>query len=256
MSSPTSKVIIIESDVKDSSFIEMMNGISIKISSDSANYINPFDYDLSLLNDEKVDVISDKCQLITALISMNRHLSMPEISFIDHCVRQTYMRSKHFKKGKMSDMPIFSHLYDYMKAKTDFSYIDECTRYSLCNALDTFITGSLISFNNYTNIYTPKINDSNCILYDIDISMSDAEKAQAEFLVLDSVYNQVSANRNKNVSTLICFNTNHANKESVLSTQYIQKIKERMMSFKCSMWDSIKNSYDSSDFDFPLLNYQ
>ena len=63
----------------------MFGGTSIKVSTGSKYYVNPFDFDLALLEDEGVDVIADKCQLIESFISVmnpNRPLTPQEVSFI------------------------------------------------------------------------------------------------------------------------------------------------------------------------------
>lgn len=250
-----SNIFIIDTSGAYSSFIKMMGGTSILISNDSANYINPFEYDLSLLNDEKIDVISDKCQLITALISLNQKLSLSEISFIDHCVRQTYLSSNFYKSHNKSDFPILRNLCDIMESKADYGYVNENSKRTLNTALDVFVNGSLKCFNNRSNITAEK----HFISY--DIKLSGTEKTQAALLVLERVWNLLSANKEKGEATWIIFLGTYDFFRNEYCSQYIRELYKRVMRYEGIVFRSsdvvskISNdSKDSFDFDLSLLN--
>ena len=75
---------------------EAFGGEVVSFSNGSTNYINMFDFDFRLLDDPEVDIIADKCQLVTSFISCmdSKHpLNAQEKSFVDRCVQKTYAKS-------------------------------------------------------------------------------------------------------------------------------------------------------------------
>lgn len=218
--------IIIDPDDEYSSFVNGLGGTSIKISTSSDKYINLFDFDISLLKDEKIDVISDKCQLITSFIAINQNRALlpTEISFIDRCVRQTYLNSKFFKKFNKVDIPILSDFRNVMEKETD--NVNEEMKQKLLNVLDIYVDGSAKCFNNHSNIET----DNRLISYNIS-EMSGVMKTQAMLLVLDNVWNRLSANRDKGVSTWIYFDEIHVFLKDEYCSQFIRDLNKRVIRY-------------------------
>lgn len=198
-------IIIIDPEKEYPSIVNMFGGTSIKISTGSKNYINPFEFDIKLLEDEDVDVICDKCQLITSFISVmnpNRALSPQEVSFIDRCVRKTYIRSNYLNTLDPADVPTLGDFRDVMAAETE--HVDEKMKQDLLITLEMYVDGSARYFNNQTNVDA----DNRLISYDIK-DLSGVLKTQAMLLVLDNVWNRLSANRNKGVATWIYIDEIH-----------------------------------------------
>jgi type IV secretory pathway VirB4 component len=90
-------IMIIDPEREYGALVNSLGGSHIKISTGSTNFINPFEFDLSLLDtvidDERVDVLGDKSNLITGFISAmdtKNPLGAQENSFIDSCVQKAY----------------------------------------------------------------------------------------------------------------------------------------------------------------------
>lgn len=205
LTDPRADIIIIDPEREYPSIVNMFGGVSVKISTGSKYYINPFDFDLALLDDDEVDVIADKCQLIESFISVmnpNRPLSPQEVSFIDRCVNKTYLESHYLETFDKNDIPTLGDFYKIMEAETE--NIDPKIKQDLLITLEMYVKGSAKYFNNRTNI---EVNNR-VISYDIK-DLSGILKTQAMLLVLDNVWNRLSANRDKGVPTWIYIDEIH-----------------------------------------------
>ncbi|MGN1399211.1 MAG: VirB4-like conjugal transfer ATPase, CD1110 family, partial [Erysipelotrichaceae bacterium] len=172
-------IMIIDPEREYPAVVNMFGGESVKISLGSQNYINPFDFDVNLLDDPEVDVIGDKCQLITSFIScMDTNplnaLNAQECSFIDRCVRDTYDRSSFWKTMDNKDMPTLGDFYEVMKYEDD---VDEAMKQKLLITIEMYVKGSAKYFNNKTNVDV----DNRVISYDIK-DLSGNLKTQAMLL--------------------------------------------------------------------------
>lgn len=190
-------IMIIDPEREYPAVVNMFGGESVKISLGSQNYINPFDFDINLLNDPEVDVIADKCQLITSFISCmdTNPLNAQECSFIDRCVRDTYERSSFWQTMDNKDMPTLGDFYEIMKSEDD---VDEAMKQKLLMTIEMYVKGSAKYFNNKTNVDV----DNRVISYDIK-DLSGNLKTQAMLLILDYIWNRLSANREKGKATWI-----------------------------------------------------
>lgn len=205
LTDPRADIIIIDPEREYPSIVNMFGGTSVKISTGSKYYINPFDFDLALLEDEDIDVIADKCQLIESFISVmnpNRPLSPQEVSFIDRCVNKTYLESHYLETFDKNDIPTLGDFYKIMEAETE--NIDKKIKQDLLITLEMYVKGSAKYFNNRTNI---EVNNR-LISYDIK-DLTGILKTQAMLLVLDNVWNRLSANRDKGVPTWIYIDEIH-----------------------------------------------
>lgn len=223
LTDPRANIIIIDPEREYPSIVNMFGGTSIKISTGSKNYVNPFDFDIALLEDDDVDVIADKCQLITSFISImnpNRSLTPQEVSFIDRCVRLTYVKSNYLKTLDKADMPTLGDFRDVMAAETE--NVDEKMKQDLLITLEMYVDGSAKYFNNQTNIEA----DNRLISYDIK-DLSGVLKTQAMLLVLDNVWNRLSANRDKGVPTWIYIDEIHVLFRDAYCLQFIRDLYKR-----------------------------
>lgn len=222
LTDPRANIIIIDPEREYPSIVNMFGGTSIKISTGSTNYVNPFDFDIALLEDEDDDVILNKCQLITSFISVmnpNRALTPQEVSFIDRCVRLTYIKSNYLQTLDKNDMPTLGMFRDVMAAETD---VDKKMQQDLLITLEMYVDGSAKYFNNQTNIEA----DNRLISYDIK-DLSGVLKTQAMLLVLDNVWNRLSANRDKGVPTWIYIDEIHVLFRDPYCLQFIRDLYKR-----------------------------
>lgn len=205
LTDPRADIIIIDPEREYPAIVNIFGGTSIKISTGSKYYVNPFDFDLALLEDDDVDVIADKCQLIESFISImnpNRPLTPQEVSFIDRCVNKTYLESHYLETFDKKDIPTLGDFYKIMEAETE--NIDPKIKQDLLITLEMYVKGSAKYFNNQTNV---EVNNR-LISYDIK-DLSGVLKTQAMLLVLDNVWNRLSANRDKGVPTWIYIDEIH-----------------------------------------------
>lgn len=223
LTDPRADIIIIDPEREYPPIVNMFGGTSIKISTGSRVHVNPFDFDFALLDDDDVDVIADKCQLIESFISVidsNRSLTPQEISFIDRCVNNTYLRSNILKTLDKKDIPTLGDFYEVMQNETE--NVDEKVKRDLLITLEMYVKGSAKYFNNPTNVDA----DNRLISYDIK-DLSGIMKTQAMLLVLDNVWNRLSANRGKGVPTWIYIDEIHVLFKDPYCLSFIRNLYKR-----------------------------
>ena len=225
---PDAQFIIIDPEREYAPIVSILGGESVKISTGSSSYINPFDFDFRFLDEEQnddddhIDIIADKCQLIISFISCmynGRPLTPQETSFIDRCVRQTYEQSGVLLSLDKRDMPTLSDFYEIVRAQDD---VDEKMQKDLLITLEMYVTGSAKYFNNRTNVNT----NSRIMSYDIK-DLSGVLKTQAMLLVLDNVWNTLSANRDKGRNTWIYIDEIHVLFANDYCLQFIRMLYKR-----------------------------
>ena len=198
-------ILVIDPEREYWKLAEAFNGTVVKFSNGSKSYINPFDFDIALLDDEEVDVIADKCQLITSFISCmdSKHpLNAQEKSFVDRCVRKAYIRSGVLDTLDPADMPTLETFLDCMKKETE--NINKDMKDKLIVTIDMYVNGSAKYFNNRTNIDT----DNRFISYDIR-DLNGNLKTHSMLLILDYIWNRLSRNRDLGRATYIYFDEAH-----------------------------------------------
>lgn len=99
-------------------------------------------------------------------------------------------------------MPTLGTFRDVMQSETE--NVDEKMKQDLLITLEMYVDGSAKYFNNQTNIEA----DNRIISYDIK-DLSGVLKTQAMLLVLDDVWNRLSANRDKGIPTWIYIDEIH-----------------------------------------------
>ncbi|MCL2053198.1 MAG: type IV secretion system protein [Oscillospiraceae bacterium] len=195
-------VLIIDPEREYAGIVEMLNGTSIKIQLGSKNYINPFDFDFRLLDPdedgEEVDVVGDKCQLITSFMScmdLKNPINAQEKAFIDRCVTKTYKQSGCLESRNKKDIPTLEDFFNVMKNEEN---INKDIREKLTTILEYYVTGSAKYYNNHTNI------DVNNRVVSFDIKeLNTTMKTQSMLLILDFIWNRLSENRNSGRNTWI-----------------------------------------------------
>ncbi|MDO8657984.1 MAG: ATP-binding protein, partial [Candidatus Levybacteria bacterium] len=184
------KVIVIDPEREYKQLAESVNGTYIKLSSESKEKINPFDFTYSSLNQE--NGLAEHVQDLTEIISlMVGGLSSEEKAAIDKAILQTYkqfgftMNGKNIK-AKQKDFPLLKDFYKILK---------DMKQKDLCNRLEIFVKGSLSSvFDSLTNIEL----DNRLVVFDIK-DLKDSLRQIMMLAVANFVNSQVKSNPQKRI---------------------------------------------------------
>lgn len=216
-------ILVIDPEREYWKLAEAFGGEVVKFSNGSKNHINPFDFDFRLLEDEEIDIIADKCQLLTSFISCmdSKHpLNAQEKSFVDRCVRKAYAKSNVLTTLDPKDMPTLGTFLECMKEETE--NINKDMKDKLIITVDLYVNGSAKYFDNQTNVNTK----SRFIAYDIR-DLNGNLKTQSMLLILDYIWNRLSENRDKGRKTYIYFDEAHLLFQDEYSLDYLRMLWKR-----------------------------
>lgn len=216
-------ILVIDPEREYWKLAEAFGGEVVKFSNGSKNHINPFDFDFRLLEDEEIDIIADKCQLLTSFISCmdSKHpLNAQEKSFVDRCVRKAYAKSNVLTTLDPADMPTLGTFLECMKEETE--NINKDMKDKLIITVDMYVNGSAKYFDNQTNVNTK----SRFIAYDIR-DLNGNLKTQSMLLILDYIWNRLSENRDKGRKTYIYFDEAHPLFQDEYSLDYLRMLWKR-----------------------------
>lgn len=216
-------ILVIDPEREYWKLAEAFGGEVVKFSNGSKNHINPFDFDFRLLEDEEIDIIADKCQLLTSFISCmdSKHpLNAQEKSFVDRCVRKAYAKSNVLTTLDPADMPALGTFLECMKEETE--NINKDMKDKLIITVDMYVNGSAKYFDNQTNVNTK----SRFIAYDIR-DLNGNLKTQSMLLILDYIWNRLSENRDKGRKTYIYFDEAHLLFQDEYSLDYLRMLWKR-----------------------------
>ena len=216
-------ILVIDPEREYWKLAEAFGGEVVKFSNGSKNHINPFDFDFRLLEDEEIDIIADKCQLLTSFISCmdSKHpLNAQEKSFVDRCVRKAYAKSNVLTTLDPADMPTLGTFIECMKEETE--NINKDMKDKLIITVDMYVNGSAKYFDNQTNVNTK----SRFIAYDIR-DLNGNLKTQSMLLILDYIWNRLSENRDKGRKTYIYFDEAHLLFQDEYSLDYLRMLWKR-----------------------------
>ena len=216
-------ILVIDPEREYWKLAEAFGGEVVKFSNGSKNHINPFDFDFRLIEDEEIDIIADKCQLLTSFISCmdSKHpLNAQEKSFVDRCVRKAYAKSNVLTTLDPKDMPTLGTFLECMKEETE--NINKDMKDKLIITVDMYVNGSAKYFDNQTNVNTK----SRFIAYDIR-DLNGNLKTQSMLLILDYIWNRLSENRDKGRNTYIYFDEAHLLFQDEYSLDYLRMLWKR-----------------------------
>lgn len=216
-------ILVIDPEREYWKLAEAFGGEVVKFSNVSKNHINPFDFDFRLLEDEEIDIIADKCQLLTSFISCmdSKHpLNAQEKSFVDRCVRKAYAKSNVLTTLDPADMPTLGTFLECMKEEPE--NINKDMKDKLIITVDMYVNGSAKYFDNQTNVNTK----SRFIAYDIR-DLNGNLKTQSMLLILDYIWNRLSENRDKGRKTYIYFDEAHLLFQDEYSLDYLRMLWKR-----------------------------
>lgn len=170
--------------------VQALDGQVIKLATDSVDYINPMDIQLSHKNDkEALKIKSDFIITLCDLIAGGKDgLENDEKGIIDECIRDIYQ--KYFENPIPENMPILEDLYDALLCH------ENSKAKRIANSLVLYVHGSQNYFNHRTNVDST----NRIICFDIR-DLSNQLKQIGMLIVQDAVWNRVSMNREKKIAT-------------------------------------------------------
>lgn len=238
-------ILVIDPEREYWKLAEAFGGEVVKFSNGSKNHINPFDFDFRLLEDEEIDIIADKCQLLTSFISCmdSKHpLNAQEKSFVDRCVRKAYAKSNVLTTHDPADMPTLGTFLECMKEETE--NINKDMKDKLIITVDMYVNGSAKYFDNQTNVNTK----SRFIAYDIR-DLNGNLKTQSMLLILDYIWNRLSENRDKGRKTYIYFDEAHLLFQDEYSLDYLRMLWKRARKYGGVLTGITQNVEDLLKYD-------
>ena len=170
--------------------VEALHGQVVVISPSSKNFINPMDINLDYADDD--NPLGFKSEFLLSLIEliMNRHngIEPEERSVIDRCLPIVYQG--YFADPRPENMPTLEDLYLCLRKQKE----EEAQH--IATALEIYVNGTLNVFNHQTNVEL----DNRIVCFDIK-DLGKQLKKIGMLIVQDQVWNRVTVNRYKRIST-------------------------------------------------------
>lgn len=188
---PTADIIIVDPEREESRLVKALGGEVIHISATSENHINAMD-----LNSEYGDGANPVILKSEFILSLCEHLmgekslGPKEKSIIDRCTAKVY---RVYQQGNYQGVP--PTLQDF---REELLKQPEEEAKQIALAIELFTDGSLNTFAKNTNVDT----NNRVICYDI-LDLGKQLLPIGMLVVLDSILNRITANRNKGRSTYI-----------------------------------------------------
>ncbi len=183
-------VIVCDPEGEYFALVEALHGQVVRLATNSRDYLNPMDIQLSHQNDkEALKLKSDFIITLCDLVAGGRDgLENDEKGIIDECIRHIY--DSYFETPLPENMPILEDLYNALLAHRN----KKAER--IANSLVLYVHGSQNYFNHRTNV-----DSKNRILcFDIR-DLGNQLKELGMLVVQDAVWNRVSQNRERRVAT-------------------------------------------------------
>ena len=196
--------------------VQALNGQVVRLATDSTDYLNPMDIQLSHQNDkEALKLKSDfLITLCDAIAGGKDGLANDEKGIIDECIRQIY--DAYFANPVPENMPILEDLYNaLLKHKNPKAE-------RIANSLVLYVHGSQNYFNHRTNVDS----QNRIICFDIR-DLGKQLKELGMLIVQDAVWNRVSMNRERRIATRYYCDEFHLLLKEKQTAQYSVEIWKR-----------------------------
>ena len=183
--------------------VESLGGTVVKLATNSPDHLNPLDIDSRFENDR--DALKTKSVFVLTMcecmVDAKYGLESEERGIIDNCLSDIY--EEYFKDPRPEKMPTLKDLYNALSsyepeyiANAEYAELIRRKAAHLANSMLLHVHGTQNYFNNRTNV------DSNNRIICFDIRDLGTElKDLGMLIVQDAVWNRVSRNREKGVST-------------------------------------------------------
>ncbi|MDE8277642.1 ATP-binding protein [Erysipelothrix rhusiopathiae] len=202
-------IIITDPEDEYAPFVKHLKGQVINISIDSNVYINPLD--ISQEYGEGNDPVSYKADFVlsmmNSIVGTKEGLSGKEKTLIDRAVRTIYR--PYLDSPTEENIPILEDLYNTLR-----SY-DDLEAKNLADSLELYVTGSQNVFNHRTNV-----NHRNRLICFSIRDLGSTLRDLGMLILQDHVWNKVSSNQKKDVSTWYYMDEFHVLLKDELTAQY------------------------------------
>ena len=183
-------IIVCDPEGEYFALVAALNGQVVKLATNSKDYLNPMDIQLSHKGDkEALKLKSDFLITLCDLIAGGKDgLENDEKGIIDECIRHIY--DSYFENPVPENMPILEDLYNALLKHRN----KKAER--IANSLVLYVHGSQNYFNHRTNV------DSQNRIMCFDIrDLGNQLKEIGMLIVQDAVWNRVSKNRERRIAT-------------------------------------------------------
>ncbi|MGX7197344.1 VirB4-like conjugal transfer ATPase, CD1110 family [Enterococcus olivae] len=187
------EIIITDPEGEYGDFVRQLEGEEMIISLDSNVFINPLDINDEYGGQEDNDPIRYKSDFVTNMMNIivgtKDGLTGKEKSLTDKAVRKAY-KPYVASNGDPATIPLLEDIYEAFKS------FPEPEAKELADALELYVDGSLNVFNHRTTVNVT----SRIVSFNIQHLGSNL-KDLGMLILQDYVWNRVTKNRNKNVTT-------------------------------------------------------
>lgn len=227
-------IIIIDPERECARLVHALGGEVIRISADSPNHINAMDINADY--DESSNPIILKSEFIMSLFEqlIDEPLNAKQKSIIDRCTAITY---RYYLQGNyMGIPPTLQDLRDVLLQQP------EQEAHELALQMELFAEGSLNTFAKQTNVNT----QSNLICYDI-LDLGEQLLPIGMLVVLDSILNRISRNREKKKQTFIVIDELYLMFQHEYSANFLYKLWKRVRKYGASCTGITQNITDMTE---------
>ncbi len=199
----TDDILICDPEGEYYPLVKTLGGEVVKLSTNSTQYLNPMDIQLSHMGDRealklKSDFIITLCDMIAG---RKKGLENDEKGIIDGCIDKIY--ENYFRDPKPENMPILEDLYNELLRYDPKVAVSEALALDakqkairIANSLLLYVHGSQNYFNHRSNIDA----QNRIVCFDIR-DLGSQLKELGMLIVQDAVWNRVSLNRERKIST-------------------------------------------------------
>lgn len=208
-------IIILDPEAEYKSLVKALGGEVIKISATSKNHINALDLNKDY-DDENKPIVAKSEFILSFCEQIMKNITPNQKAIIDRCTNEVY---RYYSQGNYQGTPpTLNDFRDVLLRQTE----REAKEIAL--ALELYTKGSLNTFSKQTNVET----SNRIICYDI-IDLGEQLLPLGMLVVLDSILNRISKNREKGKRTYIFID------EIYLLFQY-----EHTAQFVATLWKRIR----------------
>ena len=220
---PDADIMVIDPEREYRDIITRIHGEVIDISSASPNHINAMD--LNANYSEASDPLIEKSEFIISIFEriLNGKIDSKQKSIIDRCIRTVY--EPYIESKYTGTPPTLKDLVNEFNKVND-SEISRNTAQELALQAEYYTSGSLNTFAQQTNVNTT----NNIICYDIK-DLGAHLLPIGMLVVLDSVLNRVSRNREKNKQTFILIDEIYLLFMHEYSAEFLYKLWKRIRKY-------------------------
>lgn len=191
-------IIILDPESEYAPLVNALGGQIITLTASSKNYINPLDININYADDD--DPVALKTDFITSLLELvlggQKGFDSVERSIITKVTGQLYL--EYFSRPTDDNMPILEDLYNALNAEPE----QEAKR--MAKGLEMYVYGAFSFFNNQTNVDL----SNRIVCFDIR-GLGTQLKKIAMLTVQDQIWNRVSTNRDKKITTRVYIDEFH-----------------------------------------------